>query len=91
MLNPAKGMRLDEDTAFRYVMQLAEAVERVGGVLTLLWHPNAVINPSWWRVYLRSLEYLKEKNAFFGAVSSIIGNFFKCDFGAHIHHSKPKG
>jgi len=71
MLHPNKGMRLDEDTAFQYVKQITEAVERVGGVLTLLWHPNAVINPPWWRVYLRSLEYLKEKNACFGAVREI--------------------
>jgi peptidoglycan/xylan/chitin deacetylase (PgdA/CDA1 family) len=38
MLNPTKGMRLDEETAFQYVEQIAEAVERVGGVLTLLWY-----------------------------------------------------
>ena len=71
MLNPAKGMRLDEDTAFQYIKQITEAVERVGGVLTLLWHPNAVINPPWWNLYLRSLEYLKEKDVWFGSVQEI--------------------
>jgi len=67
-------MRLDEDTAFQYVIQITEAVENVGGVLTLLWHPNAVINPPWWRVYLRSLEYLKEKKAWFGSVRDVAAN-----------------
>jgi len=71
MLNPIKGMRLDEETAFQYVQQITDAVERVGGVLTLLWHPNAVINPPWWRVYLRSIEYLKERNAWFGSVRDV--------------------
>jgi peptidoglycan/xylan/chitin deacetylase (PgdA/CDA1 family) len=71
MLTPAKGMRLDEDTAFQYIMQITEAVERVGGVLTLLWHPNYVINPSWWHLYTRCLEYLNEKNAWFGSVREI--------------------
>jgi len=71
MLNPVKGMRLDEETAFQYVQQITDAVERVGGVLTLLWHPNAVINPPWWRVYLRSIEYLKERNAWFGSVRDV--------------------
>jgi peptidoglycan/xylan/chitin deacetylase (PgdA/CDA1 family) len=71
MLNPAKGMRLDEETAFQYVKQITEAVERVGGVLTLLWHPNAVIHPPWWELYCRSLEYLKEKDAWFGSVWEI--------------------
>lgn len=90
MLSPVKGMRLDEETAFQYVKQIAETVERVGGVLTLLWHPNAVINPPWWRVYLRSLEYLQKKNAWLEKVSSITGNFFKSDLGPHIHHGTPK-
>ena len=71
MLNSAKGMRLDEDMAFQYVVQITEAVERVGGVQTLLWHPNHIIKPDWWSVYLRSLEYLKEKNAWFGTVQEV--------------------
>jgi len=71
MLNPAKGMRLDEETAFQYVKQIAEAVEKVGGVLTLLWHPNGIINQPWWDLYLRILKYLKEKDAWFGAVKEV--------------------
>jgi peptidoglycan/xylan/chitin deacetylase (PgdA/CDA1 family) len=71
LLNPMKGMRLDEETAFQYVGQLTEAVERVGGVLTILWHPNSIANPSWWNLYLRCLEYLKKKNAWFGTVKEI--------------------
>ena len=74
MFNPTKGMRLDEDTAFRYVIQIAEAVEHVGGVLTLLWHPHSLINLPSWRVYARSLEYLKGRNAWFGSLSNIVGN-----------------
>ncbi|MEM4406755.1 MAG: hypothetical protein QXS68_06885 [Candidatus Methanomethylicaceae archaeon] len=75
MLSPAKGMRLDEDTAFQYVVQITEEVEKVGGVLTLLWHPNAIINSTWWQLYLRLLEYLKQKNPFFGPVSTLAENF----------------
>lgn len=71
MLNQMKGMRLDEDTAFQYIMQITEAVERVGGVLTLLWHPSGVISPTWWNLYLRSLEYLKVKDAWFGSVRNV--------------------
>jgi len=71
MLNPAKGMRLDEESAFQYVKQITEAVERVGGVLTLLWHPNAVANPPWWSLYLRTIEYLRQRTAWFGSVGEI--------------------
>ena len=71
MLNSSKGMRLDEDTAFQYVVQMASAVKNVGGVLTLLWHPNWIIQPDWWNLYLRILEYLKGRNAWFGTVREI--------------------
>lgn len=71
MLNQMKGMRLDEDTAFQYVMQITDAVEHVGGILTLLWHPTGVISLSWWNLYLRSLEYFQKKNAWFGTVREI--------------------
>jgi len=72
MLSPAKGM-LDEETAFQYVKQIAETVEEVGGVLTLLWHPNHIIKPDWWNLYLRTLKYLKKKNAWFGSVREVGG------------------
>lgn len=71
LLNPVKGMRLDEEMAFQYILQITKAVEKVGGVLTLLWHPNAVINLPWWNLYRRSLEYLKGENAWFCSVREI--------------------
>jgi len=80
LLNPAKGMRLDEETAFLYVKQIASEVERVGGVLTLLWHTNAVANPSWWVLYLRTLEYVCQRGAWCGAVREI-GESWKAQGG----------
>ena len=71
MLNKIKGMRLDGDTSFQYIIQIAEAVEKVGGVLTLLWHPNSIIKPDRWNLYLRSLKYLREKEAWFGTVRGV--------------------
>jgi peptidoglycan/xylan/chitin deacetylase (PgdA/CDA1 family) len=77
MLNPAKGMRLDEDTAFQYVEQITEAVEKVGGVLTLLWHTNHIIDQTWWNLYVRILKYLKHKDVWFASVKEI-GEWWKC-------------
>jgi len=71
MLNLDKGMRLDEDTAFKYVEQITEAIEKVGGVLTLLWHPNHILKEDWWRLYLRILNYLKAQNAWFGSLGEV--------------------
>lgn len=77
MLSSAKGMRLDEKTAFKYVTQITEAVENVGGILTLLWHPNGIINQPCWDLYLRALEYLKKKNAWFGSMREVGENIHK--------------
>jgi peptidoglycan/xylan/chitin deacetylase (PgdA/CDA1 family) len=74
MLNPAKGMRLDEKTAFQYIVLIANAVEAVGGVLTLLWHPNAIMNAPWWNLYLRTLDHLRTKKAWFGLVKEVCGH-----------------
>jgi hypothetical protein len=71
MLSPVKGLRLDEETAFEYIKLLIGAVEKVGGVLTLLWHPNYILNLSWWNLYLSTLQYLKEKDAWFGTMKEI--------------------
>jgi peptidoglycan/xylan/chitin deacetylase (PgdA/CDA1 family) len=71
MLNRDKGMRLDEDNAFLYINMLAEAVENVGGVLTLLWHPNSIIDKTWWNLYLRTLNHLQTKNVWFASIREI--------------------
>jgi len=41
-----KGMRLNPDEAFKYVSQLLQSVKRVGGVLTLSWHPHTMTSPT---------------------------------------------
>ena len=71
MLKQFKGLRLDSDRAFQYIVQLTEAVEKVGGVLTLLWHPSTVQNLIYWDLYKRVLNYLNEKNPWFGTIREI--------------------
>ena len=88
MLIPDKGMRLDEETAFKYIEQITEAVEKVGGVLTLLWHPNHIVKVNWWRLYLKILAYLKSKNALFGSIREI-GDIFKEIPGGRIIGATP--
>ena len=71
MLSPKKSMRLDSEMAFNYIALLADRVKEVGGVLTLLWHPNEIINPEFVKVYTRSLEYLKSQNCWMTTVKEI--------------------
>jgi hypothetical protein len=76
MLDYRKGMRLDEDTAFQYVHLITETLEKVGGVLTILWHPDQIINPHWWNLYHRTLKYLQQKDPWFASVREI-GEWWK--------------
>jgi len=71
MLDQNKGLRLDEDTAFQYVHQITETLEKVGGVLTLLWHPDKIIFPDWWQLYQRTLKYLQQKDPWFACLREI--------------------
>ncbi len=75
MLHPSKGMRIDSIMAFNYFVLLANGVEKVGGVLTLLWHPNEIINRKSWALYLKILNYLRENNAWTTSVQEI-GNWW---------------
>jgi peptidoglycan/xylan/chitin deacetylase (PgdA/CDA1 family) len=71
LMRPNKGLRLDPGAAFGYVVQLAGEVEKVGGVLTLLWHPDALTVKEYGELYLRTLDFLKRKNAWFASVKGV--------------------
>lgn len=75
MLSTIKGMRIDAKMAYRYVIQLAKAVEAVGGVLTLLWHPNEIIREESVRLYSQILAYLRGRNCWISSVREI-GNWW---------------
>jgi len=75
MLNPSKGMRIDSEMALRYMLLIVEEVEKVGGVLTLLWHPNEIINRENWTLYLKILNYLRDKNAWITSLQEV-GNWW---------------
>lgn len=53
---------LGEDSAFRVCRLLIDRVAETRGVITLLWHPNRMDDPSWLHLYERLLDYIAEKN-----------------------------
>ncbi len=71
LLNPLKGLRLDIPTAFSYIQQITKAVENVGGVLTLLWHPNTVTRPDVWELYANILAYLRRQKCWVAPLAKI--------------------
>ena len=77
LLNPKKGMRLDPPAALRYVTQIADRVKQVGGVLTLLWHPNRILEPGgWWESYQETLSWLHAEKVWFAPVQEV-GQWWK--------------
>jgi peptidoglycan/xylan/chitin deacetylase (PgdA/CDA1 family) len=52
----ATALEYDEDLAIRHAMQLMDAVEKVGGCLTLNWHPDKLNRPCYWNTYKRILD-----------------------------------
>lgn len=71
LLSRTKGLRLDPRTAFDYVKQLTCAVEEVGGVLTVLWHPDYIYDQDWWGLYCEMLQYFRAKNAYMSSLGDI--------------------
>ena len=76
LLSTEKGMRLDSETAFLYIKQIIKEVENVGGVVTMIWHPNHITKKVWWDLFIHTIEYLKDKNAWFATIHEI-GDWFK--------------
>jgi hypothetical protein len=81
LLSPHKGLRLDAEKAMDYIRLITARVEDVGGVLTVSWHPHAILEPVWWRVYGRMLAFLHEKRPWFGTVRQI-GAWWEAQAGA---------
>lgn len=68
----SNAMALTYDAALNYVKGLFDVVEEVGGVLTLLWHPDAVAyDAKRWKLYETILAMSVSKGAWLATVSEI--------------------
>lgn len=65
------NLGLDEDAAFNLGVRLIDRVAAVRGVVTLLWHPDAVAREVWWNVYQRLLHYIDLQNGWGASVGDI--------------------
>lgn len=75
-----KHMGLDEDLAVAYVEDLADAIEEVGGVLTLNWHPDLTLPEERWNAFVRVVEMLADRGAWF-ATTSELGDYWRDHYG----------
>lgn len=76
----SKHMGLDEELAVEYVNNLADAVERVGGVLTLNWHPDLTLHERRWNTFVRIVEQLDDRGAWFATMSQL-GDYWREHYG----------
>jgi len=70
MFHPKKGMRLDKITANEYVQLIKEKVSEVGGIITILWHPNSV-DCQLKETYEEILLLLKKDDPWFATVKQV--------------------
>ena len=78
MLSPQKGLRLNLEMAFNDIVLRVERVKDVGGVLTLLWHPNQIVNSEYVKLYKKSLKYLQGQNCWMTTVKEIGDWWTRC-------------
>jgi peptidoglycan/xylan/chitin deacetylase (PgdA/CDA1 family) len=57
------GLQYKEALAIKHSMEIMDAVESVGGCLTLNWHPHNVNDAKHWHVYKTLLEEANRRNA----------------------------
>ena len=69
-----RTLKLDAVNAVEKVSRHLEAVEEVGGLAVLLWHPNAADErsfPGWWASYLGILDCLRGRGAWVTSAGEI--------------------
>lgn len=90
MFHHRKGLRLNLDMGMKYIQKLANQVSETGGVLTLLWHPNTINQPHYWKAYQSSLRLLQSMGAWFGSVREIGEWWEKNNSIDLVEYFKPK-
>jgi peptidoglycan/xylan/chitin deacetylase (PgdA/CDA1 family) len=67
----ANALELDPDLAEKTIVQLFDAIARVGGVATLLFHPHSLRQPAFMRLYRFSIERALEQGAWIASLASV--------------------
>lgn len=59
----ANALELNEEYAIKKSLQIMDMVERVGGCLTINFHPNYLIYPMWWNTFKAILKEAHSRGA----------------------------
>jgi hypothetical protein len=70
-------LRLDVEGALRRCISIMDEVALVGGVVSLLWHPNSYGDHRLWAIYQELLSYAKSKGAWLASAGHIARHWQK--------------
>lgn len=71
MFHPGKQLKYSREEAVSKVLELADSVRKVGGVLTLSWHPDSVENELVFSTYAELVKRLQGMRPWFGTVKDV--------------------
>jgi hypothetical protein len=69
------SLELDEPLAIKHCLDLMDKVEKVGGVLTISWHPDHLNKRVFFNTYKAILEEANRNNAWGCSVSELHRNW----------------
>jgi hypothetical protein len=67
----SNSLELDVELAEQVIAHFLDATARVGGVLTLLFHPHSFLKPSFVSLFRFAIEYGLERGAWFASLAEI--------------------
>ena len=67
------ALEYNADMAISHCIQMMDAVERVGGCLTLSWHPNNLTSEKHWVTYRTLLEEARARRAWGAGTGAVVG------------------
>lgn len=65
------ALELDEEIAVKKSLKIMDYCEKIGGVMTINFHPNYITNELWWNVFKRIVLEAKSRNAYNGSFSQV--------------------
>ena len=70
------NLDLSPDSAFRFCQEVIARVVQTRGVVSLLWHPENLVKPGYFDLYVRLLDLLEEQGAW-GATARQIADWWE--------------
>jgi hypothetical protein len=65
------NLDLNQEAAFAVCRKIMDRVIETKGVVTLLWHPDTIAKPTWFKLYVQLLGYISEKNGWGASAKEI--------------------